>query len=432
MPSNPEGALGQAPYQQSLFADVEYPYSQQLRLEPPRLRESYLIPDVISLGTTTRRSFLGSACAATLGARTLFAKPARRPASRIILGTGGRDAKGIYVADWNPNTGELGAVTLAAELASPSFLALYPHGSQHFVYAVTEAGRTDSTLTAFTTVAGQTQLQMLDQVPSQGGGPAHIAVSPAGTTVLCANYGGGSVSSYRVKPDGGLSPCVSHFQFSGSGPYKGRQETPHTHSANPSPDGRWVLVNDLGIDRIFVYRLNQATAVLTPNDPPYWAAAPGSGPRHLAFHPRRPWVYSVNELTSTVDILHWNKKAGILSPLGSVSTLKPGFPPDTAYAGEILCSPDGRSVYVGNRVADDTIAVFNVDRHTGMLKLAELAPNPGKNPRHVALDPTGRWIVISDVGTGTIAVLERDPASGHLSEAKHTYPLPGVEFAGFL
>jgi 6-phosphogluconolactonase len=384
------------------------------------------------LGTITRRSFVVSASAAGLGVRALFARGARNAPSKIILGTGGREAKGIYLADWHSQTGEVGEISLAAEVASPSFLALYPHGSEHFVYAVTEAGRSDSTLTAFTTVSGQKELRKLDEVPSKGGGPAHIAISPAGTTVVCANYGGGSVSSYRVKPDGSLSECVSHFQFSGSGPYKGRQENPHTHSANPSPDGKWVLVNDLGIDRIFVYRLNEATAELTPNNPPYWAAAPGSGPRHIAFHPSGRWVYSVNELTSTVDILRWDATRGVLSSIGSVSTLREGFPPNTAFAGEVLCSSDGRQVYVGNRVADDTIAVFDVDKRTGMLKLAQLAQNPGKNPRHVALDPSGRWLVISDVGTGTVVVLARDPASGHLSEAKHSYPLQGVEFAGFI
>lgn len=394
--------------------------------------ESILIRTRFFLRTTTRRTFLVTASAAAISARTLLGETAAAVPTRIILGTAGHDSKGIYTADWNSRTGELGAIVLAAPVASPSFLASYPHSSGHFIYAVSEAGSTDSKLTAYTTVAGKKELRKLDEVASQGEGPTHIAVSPAGSTVVCANYGGGSVSSYRVKADGGLTEAVSHFQFSGAGPYKGRQDTPHTHSANPSPDGRWVLVSDLGIDRIVVYRLNEATGQLTPNDPPYWSAAPGSGPRHLAFHPSMKWVFSVNELTSTVDILRWDPVRGVLQSQGSVSTLKEGFPPNTAFAGEILCSRDGRHVYVGNRVADDTIAVFEVDVHTGMLKLIQLADNPGKNPRHVALDPSGRWIVISDVGTGSIVILERDPTSGRLSGAKHTYPLAGVEFAGFI
>jgi 6-phosphogluconolactonase len=385
------------------------------------------------VSSITRRDFLKTLPAAAAGTRLMFAKAASKvEPNRILLGTGGKDSKGIYIADWNAATGELGNITLAAEVSSPSFLAVYPQGAERLVYAVSETGGTDSKLTAYRIAPGQTELAKINDVPSNGGDPTHIAVTRDGRTVVCANYGGGSVSSYHVRPDGGLSDFVSHFQFTGSGPYKGRQEGPHTHSANPTPDGKWVLVNDLGIDRIFIYRLNPATSAMTPSDMPFWPAKPGSGPRHMAFHPNGRWVYSVNELTSTVDILRWNSDAGTLTQAGSVSTLKEGFPENTAFAGEILCSQNGRQVYVGNRVADDTIAVFDVDEKTGLLKLIQLAENSGKNPRHIAIDPSGRWIVVSDVGTGDVVVLERDLKTGRLSETKHSYKLPSVEFAGFI
>lgn len=352
--------------------------------------------------------------------------------NRILLGTGGKDGNGIYIADWNAATGEVRNIALAAEVSSPSFLAIYPQGAERLIYAVSEAGRTDSKLTAYRIAPSQKVLTKINDVPSNGGGPTHIAVTRDGRTVVCANYGGGSVSSYHVRPDGGLSDCVSHFQFAGSGPYKGRQEGPHTHSANPTPDGKWVLVSDLGIDRIFIYRLNPDTSAMTPSDTPFWPAKSGSGPRHMAFHPNGKWVYSVNELTSTVDILRWNSDAGTVTQAGSISTLKEGFPKNTAFAGEILCSQNGRQVYVGNRVADDSIAVFDVDQKSGLLKLIQLAENSGKNPRHLAIDPSGHWIVISDVGTGEVLVLERDLKTGRLSETKHSYKLPSVEFAGFI
>lgn len=382
--------------------------------------------------TATRRQFLLTASAAALAPRISFANASQLSAKRVLLGTGGKVSKGIYTADWNSSTGELGQITLAAEVAAPTFLAISSHGSRQFVYAVSEAGRADSVLTAWTTVPGQKELRKLDEVASVGGGPTHLSVSPDGRSVACANYGGGSVSSYHVLPDGSLSKCVSHFQFTGSGPYKGRQDQPHTHSANITPDGKWVLVNDLGLDRIFIYHLNDATGEMTPGNPPFWSAKPGSGPRHLAFHPNGKWVYSVNELTSTVDMLRWDAKRGTLTQFGSASTLKKGFPPNTAFAGEILCSRDGRNLYVGNRVADDTIAVFDVNPHTGILSLTQLAENSGKNPRHVALDPSGRWIVISDQGSNSILILERDLKSGHLSGTKHAYKLDTVEFAGFI
>jgi 6-phosphogluconolactonase len=385
------------------------------------------------VSSITRRDFLKTLPAAAAGTRLMFAEAASKTeANRIILGTGDKDSKGIYIADWNAATGELGSITLAAEVRSPSFLAIYPQGAERLVYAVSETGGTDSKLTAYRIAPGQKQLTKINDVPSNGGGPTHIAVTRDGQTVVCANYGGGSVSSYHVRPDGGLSECISHFQFTGSGPYKGRQESPHTHSANPTPDGKWVLVSDLGIDRIFIYRLNPGTSAMTPSGTPFWPAKPGSGPRHMAFHPNGRWVYSVNELTSTVDILRWNSDTGTLTQAGSVSTLREGFPENTAFAGEILCSQNGRQVYVGNRVADDTIAVFDVDQKSGLLKLIQLAENSGKNPRHIAIDPSGRWIVISDVGTGDVLVLGRDLRTGRLSETKHSYKLPSVEFAGFI
>ena len=309
----------------------------------------------------------------------MFAKAASKNGpNRILLGTGGEDSKGIYIADWNATTGEIGSFTLAAEVSSPSYLAIYPQGVERLVYAVSEAGQTDSKLTASRIASGQKELAEINDVPSNDGGPTHLAVARDGRTVVCANYVGGSVSSYHVRPDGGLSDCVLHFQFTGSGPYEGRQKGPHTHSANPTSDEKWVLVNDLGIDRIFIYCLNPTTSTMPPSYTFFWSAKPGSSPRHVVFHPNGKWVYSVNEFTSAVDILKWNSKAGTLTQVGSVSTLKEGFPENTAFAGEIFCSQNGRQVYVGNRVADDTIAVFDVDKKTGLLKVVQLAESSGK------------------------------------------------------
>jgi 6-phosphogluconolactonase len=380
----------------------------------------------------SRRSVLKSLPVAALAARHLLAEQHTIRPKRVLFGTGGKAAKGIYTAAWNENTGEMGEITLAAEVTSPSFLATCPRAEGHFVFAVSEASGQNAKLTAYTTVEGETALRKLNDVSSDGDGPVHLSISKNGKTVVCANYGGGSVSSFQVKVDGSLSEAVSHFQFSGHSTYKGRQEKPHTHSANITPDGKWVLVSDLGLDRIFIYRLNQQTAEMTTADPAYWEAKAGTGPRHIAFHPKRKWLYSVNELISTVDIFDWNSKQGTLTLKGSVSTLKEGFPADTAFAGEIVCSLDGRQVYVGNRVADNTIAVFDVDSHTGMLKLAQLADNAGKNPRHIALSPSNRWLVIADVETGSIEALARDAATGRLSESRHTYRLNGVEFTGFI
>ena len=350
----------------------------------------------------------------------------------VLLGTTGKVSKGIYSASWNASTGELGAITLAAAVPAPSFLAVYRAGASTFVYAVSESGGAEAKVTAFRyDAAQQTQppLAKINEQSSGGDGPTHVSVSPRGGVLALANYDGGSVTSYALRPDGSLSAPASHFQYSGHGPDASRQQQPHAHSAAFSPDGNFLLVNDLGLDRINVYKVNQATGELLPNDPPFWAARPGSGPRHIVFHPNGHWLYSVNELDSTVDILRWDADRGSLQAKGSVSTLLPDFAPKTAFAGEIVISRDGRNLYVGNRIAADTIAMFDLADSGGSLRLAQLTSNGGKLTRHIALDPTGHWMLLSNQGSGTLVVLERDLKTGKLSEPRHTYPLDTIMFA---
>ena len=371
----------------------------------------------------SRRNFLLSAPAFALAARSALAgtrslAEVSAQASRIYIGTNG---DGIYTASWNAATGQIGAISLAAEVLKPTFLACHLRGAQTFIYAVTEAGESDSKVSAFTTQPGSAALKPLGSRTTLGSGPTHISVTPDGQSVFVANYGGGSVTSYHVQADGSLSAPVSHVQYTGSGPYPERQTAPHTHSVMPSLDGRFLLVNDLGLDRIMVYRIDAATATLTPSIPPFYTARKASGPRHLAWNPNGRLVYCSNELDSTVDVLAWNPNQGTLSLLQTISSLKDEFPKDKAFVGEIIASADGRNVYAGNRVADDTIAVFDVDRSTGRLARTQLAPSGGRNSRHIALDPSQRWLVISHQESNDLVVLERDAATGALSAPRHTY-----------
>lgn len=348
----------------------------------------------------------------------------------VLLGTTGKVSKGIYSARWHVATGELGPITLAAAVSSPSFLAVRRAGASTFVYAVSEAGGADAKVTAFRYEADQETLWVkMDEQSSEGDGPTHLSVSPDGRVLALANYDGGSATSYRLGADGSLSAPVSHFQYSGHGPDASRQQRPHAHSAAFSPEGNFLLVNDLGLDRIHVYKVSRGTGALVANDPPFWAARPGSGPRHIAFHPNGQWLYSVNELDSTVDILRWNARDGSISTKGFVSTLPADFPPKKAFAGEIVMSADGKNLYVGNRVGAETIAVFDVADGGSSLRLTQLASNGGKLTRHAALDPTGRWMLLSNQGSSSLVVLERDRATGRLSEPRYTYALDTVMFA---
>ena len=361
-----------------------------------------------------RRNVLLSLPAAALSLRTSSAAVHAASVKRVFIGTTGKVSKGIYTASWNASTGEIGATSLAAEVQNPSFLAM----ERGALYACSEAGGDSAKATAYAiTPSG---LRKLNEQSSLGGGTTFISARNNG--VFVANYRG-SVTSFHKGADGSLSKPVSHYHFEGSGPNHERQEHAHAHSALPSPDGRFLLVNDLGLDRIVVYRLNARTSELAPNDPPYFSARPGVGPRHLAWHPNGKWLYSVNELDSTVDLLDWNGSTGTLTQRSFASTLEPNFPKNTAFAGEIVLSADGRFLYVGNRVASDTIAVLSVDQGSGILKLEQLASNGGKNTRYCTLDPTGRWMLLCNQDSDTLVVLERDRATGRLSEPKGTYSL---------
>ncbi len=370
----------------------------------------------------SRRKFITSSAALSL-ARPLLRAATPLGSSRIFIGTGNSGpGQGIMTASWNAETGEVGTISVAAEVESPTFLATYRRADgTTLLYSISEAAGQSARVTAFRAEPRSGTLQLLNHVSSGGDGPAHVSVSPDGRTVLAANYAGGSVSSFRVGPDGSVSEAVSHFQYTGSGPYRERQKTPHAHSAVCSPDGRFVLVNDLGLDRIVLYHLDPATSKLTPGDPAFWQSQPGAGPRHIAWSVDGRFVYDANELNSTVNTLAWTGTG--LRTMQTRSTLPEGFAPRTAFVGEILTSADGRNVYAGNRVADDTVAIFDIDRSSGMLSAARFVPSGGKNSRHITLDPTGHWMVISHQGSDDVTVLARDARTGALSTPRHTYPV---------
>jgi 6-phosphogluconolactonase len=319
-------------------------------------------------------------------------------------------SRGIYRFTFDPATGSAGEPVLAGEAQNPSFLALHPSG--RFLYAVGEIdsfhGAKTGVVSAFAVDPRTGDLKLLDQQPSAGTGPTHLVVDKAGKNVLVANYGGGNVVVLPIAPDGTLKPVSSNQVHQGSGPNQGRQEKPHAHGIYLDPAERFTLAPDLGADRVFVYRFDAAKGTLEPHGA--GTCEPGSGPRHLAFHPNGKYVYVINELTSTITVFSWDADEGALASGQTVSCLPAGFS-GTSWTAEVAVSPDGRFVYGSNR-GDDSLAVFAVDPATGRLTVKGHVPVGGKNPRHFAIDPSGRFILAGHQASGTIAVLRRDAATG--------------------
>jgi len=337
----------------------------------------------------------------------------------VYIGTyTGAQSKGIYLSRFDPATGQLTSPELAAETKNPTFLALHP--SERFLYAAEEISKFGGTNTgavgAFKLEPGTGKLTLLSEQPSGGTGPCHLSVDSTGKCVLVANYGSGSVAALPIEADGRLAAPNVAIEHHGSSVNPQRQDGPHAHFITPDPEDRFALECDLGLDRVLIYRLNPSDAaapILQANDPPSFSVKPGSGPRHLAFHPNGRFVYVISELGWVVTAFAYDGQRGQLKELQTVSTLPPGFSGDN-LAAEVQVHPSGKFLYASNR-GHDSIVVFAVDEKSGRLSYVEHQSSQGKTPRHFALDPSGHWLVAENQDSGNIVVFRVDTSTGRLT-----------------
>jgi 6-phosphogluconolactonase len=324
------------------------------------------------------------------------------------------ESRGIYAYRFNPMTGETASAGLAVEAVHPSFLAVHPN--RKFLYAVNEvsdySGRNGS-ISAFAMDLTTGRLKLLNRTSSGGSYPCHLAVHRSGRWLTVANYGSGSVSLLPIQEDGRVGAISMLVVHRGWGADPRRQEGPHAHSVDFSPNGRVLLVCDLGLDKVMIYRLDADEGSLRSNNPPYVALSPGSGPRHLSFHPNSRFVYAVSELKSAISVFHYDRGRGSLREMQTLSALPEGFA-GANLAAEIQVHPDGRFAYVSNR-GHDSIAVFSIDERKGTLKTVDYVPTRGKTPRYFALDPTGGYLFAANQDSGEVVLFRVDRKTGRLS-----------------
>ncbi len=358
---------------------------------------------------------LGVAALAVAGVQAWQATEA---AGRLVfIGTytgGTTNSKGIYAFRFDEKTGALTPLGLKAETRSPSFLAASPDGK--VLYAVNEIhdynGTTAGSITSYTVDAKTATLTPLGVESTGGSDPCHVQCDRTGKVVAVANYSGGNFAVLPIGPGGKPGASTALLGGTGSGPDKQRQQGPHAHEVVFDPSNRYLLEADLGLDKILVYRFDAASGKVTPNDPPSVSLVPGSGPRHLAFHPNGKFVFTINEMASTITTLTWDGTKGALTMLGSQSTLPDGFKGNSSTA-EIQVHPNGRFLYGSNR-GHDSIAVFSIAAD-GTLKAVEHESTRGKTPRHFTLDPSGRWLIAGNQGSGTLSVFAVDQSTGALT-----------------
>jgi 6-phosphogluconolactonase len=324
-------------------------------------------------------------------------------------------SRGIYRFELDKASGAATAPVLAGESRNPSFLALHPNGG--VLYAVNEVadfgGARTGAVSAFAVDPVSGALTLLNQQPSGGADPCHIVTDRSGRNLLVANCTSGTVAVLPLAADGRLRAATSIRHHTGSGPDKARQEGPHAHAILLDAAERYAFEADLGADRIYAYRFDAAGGRLEPNDPEATPLDPGSGPRHLAWHPSGRYLYALNELRSTVAVFRYDAERGALDAIQTITTLPAGFTGKNT-AAEIVIDEDARFLYSSNR-GDDSLAVFTVDERTGALTSAGRTPTGGRTPRHFAIDRSGRWLLVANQDSDSIAIFHVDPATGRPS-----------------
>jgi 6-phosphogluconolactonase len=324
--------------------------------------------------------------------------------------TAQRKARGdgirVYRAD--PATGAWTQVQHIGDLVNPSYLAL--SHDQRFLYSV--HGDEDYA-TAFALDPATGQAKLLNRAAAGGKNGVREAVDPSGKFLVMANYASGSVAVLPIAPDGSLKDQHQVVQLPGEpGPHKIEQTGSHPHDIVFDPSGRFVLVPDKGLDRVFVFRFDAATGRLAPTEQGSVKSRPGAGSRHLAFHPKLPIVWVLNELDSTIATYQFDTERGALKALQVMSTLPTDF---TGYSttAEIAVSPDGRFVYGSNR-GHDSITIFAANPE-GLLSIVGWQPTQGSSPRFIGLDPAGHFLYAANEQGDTVVTFRVDGSSGKLT-----------------
>jgi 6-phosphogluconolactonase len=321
--------------------------------------------------------------------------------------------KGIYVAQLDAETGKLSEPKLAAESASPAYLAVSPNG--HILYAANEVtsfnGEKVSGVSCFGIDGKSGALYFTNEKSSGGEGACHVSVDAAADVLLAANYGDGSVKSFRLGADGSIGADGSYIKHHGSSVNTNRQAAAHGHFIQADPSDRFALACDLGMDKVVVYQINHAEGTLAAHS--FATVPPGSGSRHLVFSPDGKFVHVANEMGCSVTTFAWDAKAGMLTQIETVPALPPGVSVSPAFtAAEIRVN--GNHVYESIR-GHDSVTVFTADPQTGRLTFVQNVPSGGKVPRGLGIDPTGRWLFTGNQKSSNAVEFAIDPATGKLS-----------------
>lgn len=355
--------------------------------------------------------------------------PLVAPAAELFVYFGSHSAGpgiGFSLARFDPATGALTTPRFLLEAKEPAFFVTDRAGRHLY----TCNSGTPGGLSAYAIDPPTGQLTLLNRVLSGGGDASFVSLDQTERYAFVANYQGGNLAAFALRPDGGIGDWTAFRQHTGRSVHPERQTRPFAHAIVPDPTNRFVLVPDLGVDKLFVYRFDAHAGSLTPNDPPFATVAPGSGPRHARFHPDGRHVYLINEIASTVVVFDWDGVTGRLTERQTVSTLPADFT-GTSTCAELLVHPEGRFLYGSNR-GHDSLVVFAIEATTGRLTPVQHIASGGRIPRNFALDPTGRWLLCTNHGSDNAVVFRVDPVTGRLARQGEPVDVPSPFGVGFV
>lgn len=332
------------------------------------------------------------------------------------------ESEGIYSFTLDAASGQIIDVKAAASIDNPTYLTVSP--DNQFLYSVAKDGNSGGV--AAYTISESRELTLINTQLSEGASPCHVSVNKENDLLLSANYHKGSADSYFLDKDTGeIQTVLSSMAHEGSGPDE-RQEKAHTHYAGFTPDGKYVAVIDLGIDQLITYSLDNGKMI----EKSILNITPGSGPRHLVFHPKNDHAFLMTEFSSEVLVLKYNGEDGSFEQLQAIKTIPEDFS-ENNQGSAIHISSDGKFVYAANR-GHDSIAVFKVNEETFGLSFVAHTSTEGNWPRDFVLDPSERYLVASNQNSSNIVIFSRDAQSGKLTLLKSDIKVPDPVCVKFL
>jgi 6-phosphogluconolactonase len=354
----------------------------------------------------------------------VLAQPAKAQSDFwVYIGTNNHPpstSEGIYLYRLDGAAGKVQRIGVAAKLGDPGWQVISRNGK--FLYTIgTVDNLHKSIVAAYSADAATGGLTFLNQQETNGNDTTHVDIDPACTCAVTANYNSGDISVLPINADGTLAPLAALIKHSGSSVDPVRQTHPYAHSSNFDPTGRWVLVMDLGVDKIFVYRYDASTRSLSPGYPPTVATPPGTGPRHLSFSPDGKTAYAITEMGGILLVYSWDSVVGQLKPLQTVSTLPPDFT-GTNKSAEVRILPNDKFLYASNR-GPDNLAIFAINPD-GTVKPIGYQPTGGKAPRDFAIDPTGNFLFAANQDSDSVTVFRVNQETGMLTPMGDTLSVP--------